>query len=82
MAPACRWLSIVNGRRLIQAQNATKGRRKKILEVLGRARFEVGSAKMGKASVFRIPKTVFGPTMVLRSVNVNSHIEYKWYCHD
>ena len=52
------------------------------MEVLGRTKFEVGSAKMGKASVFRIPKTVFGPTMVLRSVNVNSHIEYKWYCHD
>lgn len=67
-----------NGSRLIQVQNATIRTLRSTQSVGG-----VGCiSKTDTERALRLPKAVFGPTIVLRSLKVKSHIEYRSYVKD
>ena len=70
MARGCIWLSMANGNKLIQVQNIVRGIALITLWSVGFG-FVV---RTGPASVLSIPNIVLGPTMVFRSLKVNSQI--------
>lgn len=73
----CRWLLMSNGRRLIQTQNMVSGILRMISD--GVETVDVSNPKAGAAQALKVPKTVFGMTIVFMSLLVKSHIECAWY---
>ena len=75
IALGCRWLLIAKGSKFIQTQRATSGKRLMTMRLLdGRL-----SMRSGPDKAVAIPKVLWGKTIVLRSLKVNSHTLYMWY---
>jgi len=66
-ASGCRWLSIANGSRFIQVHNTT-GVNERALNCLF-------WAVLGARRPLKIPRALFGPTIVFKSLNAESHKE-------